>query len=90
MATAREVLGRPCHVSRAPCSLSPVGKRALLAHEACTRILRHHARATDDMEVGARCRGALAAMEERRSEGTAAPTPAGAAGAAHEGHLMIS
>ena len=90
MVTAREVLGRPCHVPCASCSLSLVGKRALLAHEGCAAVLRHHARATDDMEVGARCRGALAAMEERRSGGTAAPTPAGAAGAAHEGHLMIS
>ena len=65
-------------------SLSPVGKRALLAHEGCMGVLRHHARATEDAKMGARCRGALAAMEERRS---AVPSSAGAVG---EGHLMIS
>ena len=65
-------------------SLSPVGKRALLAHERCLAVLRHHARAADDAKVGARCRGALAAMEERRS------VPVGTGTAAHEGHLMIS
>ena len=68
-------------------SLSPVGKHALVGHEGCLGVLRHHARATDDVGVGARCRGALAAMEGRRS---AVPTPAEAARAAHEGHLMIS
>ena len=70
----------------APRSLWPaaVGKRALLGHERCVGMLRHHARAADDIGVGARCRGALAAMEGRR---TVAAT---AAGAAHEGHLMIS
>ena len=68
----------------APRSLSPIGKRALLGHEGCTGVLRHHARAADDIGVGARCRGALAAMEERRG---AVPS---SAGAADEGHLMIS
>ena len=67
-------------------SLSPVGKRSLLAHEGCLGVLRHHARAADDAKVGARCRGALAAMEERRS----VPVGAGTGTAAHEGHLMIS
>ena len=66
-------------------SLSPVGKRALLAHEGCMGVLRHHARAADDAKMGARCRGALAAMEERRSVG-----PAAAAQASGAGHLMIS
>ena len=65
-------------------SLSPVGKRELLAHEGCMGVLRHHARAADDAKVGARCRGALAAIEERRS------VPVGTGTAAHEGHLMIS
>ena len=69
-------------------SLSPVGKRALLAHEQCMGVLRPHARAADgDAKIGARCRGALAAIEERR--GVKAATRV-AAGAAHEGHLMIS
>ena len=68
-------------------SLSPVGKRALLAHEGCMGVLRHHARATGDAKMGVRCRGALAAMEERRSVGA---VPGAAAAAAHEGHLMIS
>jgi hypothetical protein len=72
----------------APRSLSPVGKRALLGHEECKGVLRHHAGLADDVGVGARCRGTLAAMEGRRS---AAPTPAGAAGQANDGgHLMIS
>ena len=70
-------------------SLSPVGKRALLGHEACMGVLRHHARASDDAKMGARCRGALAAMEGRRGA-SAAPASAGAAEAGHEGHLMIS
>ena len=48
-------------------------------------MLRHHARAADDVGVGVRCRGALAAMEGRRSAATTA-----SAAAAHEGHLMIS
>ena len=65
-------------------SLSHVGKRELLAHEGCLGALRHHARAADDATMGARCRGALAAMEERRS------VPVGPGTAAHEGHLMIS
>ena len=69
------------------CSLSPVGKPALLAHEGCMGVLRHHARATEDAKMGARCRGALAAMEERRPAGSAAG--AGTA-AAHKGHLMLS
>ena len=68
-------------------SLSPVGKRALLTHEGCMGVLRHHARATGDAKMGVRCRGALAAMEERRSVGLEA---AAAAAAAHEDHLMIS
>ena len=72
-----------------PRSLSPVGKRALLEHKRCMGVLRHHARATGGTVVGTRCSGALAAMQERRSVG-AAPTLAGAVGAAHEGHLMIS
>ena len=50
-------------------------------------VLRHHAGAADDAKMGARCRGALAAMEERRSVGLEA---AAAAAAAHEDHLMIS
>ena len=65
-------------------SLSLVGKRALLAHEGCMGVLRHHARAAGDAKMGVRCRGALAAMEERRP----ATTPVGAA--SHEDHLMIS
>ena len=69
----------------APRSLSPIGKRALQRHEGCLGVLRHHARAADDVGVGARCRGALAAMEGRRSAATTA-----SAAAAHEGHLMIS
>ena len=69
----------------APRSLSPVGKLALMGHKACTGVLRHHACAVDDIGVGARCRGALAAMEERRSA-----VPSSAAAAADEGHLMIS
>ena len=68
-------------------SLSPVGKRALLVHEGCMGVLRHHARATGDATMGVRCRGALAAMEERRSVGA---VPGAAAAAAHEDHLMIS
>ena len=91
---ACHLVGMPLHsvgsrgTSRAaPRSLSPVGKRALRSHEGCTAVLRHHARVADDIGVGARCRGALAAMEERRS---AMPSPAGAARAADEGHLMIS
>ena len=68
------------------CSLLPLGKRTLLAHEGCLGVLRHHARAADDAKVGARCRGALAAMEERRN----VPVRGGAGPAAHEGHLMIS
>ena len=65
-------------------SLSPVGKRSLLAHEGCLGVLRHHARAADDAKVGARCRGALAAMEIRNTASRAA------AGATNGGHLMIS
>ena len=43
-------------------SLSAVGKRAMRAHDGCMRVLRHHARAAaEDVEVGGRCRGALAA-----------------------------
>ena len=51
-------------------------------------MLRHHARATEDAKMGARCRGTLAAMEERRPAGSAM----GAAGTAatHKGHLMLS
>ena len=78
------------HVARAVPrrrSLSPIGKHALLGHEGCISVMRHHARAADDIGVGARCRGALAAMEERRG---AVPSAAGAARAADEGHLMIS
>ena len=67
-----------------PRSLSPVGKRALLGHEECKGVLRHHAGLADDVGVGARCRGALAAMEGRR-------IAARAAGQANDGgHLMIS
>ena len=76
------------HAARAvgaPRSLSPVGKRALLGHEECKGVLRHHAGLADDVGVGARCRGALAAVEGRRSGGAAAPTPAG-----DGGHLMLS
>ena len=69
-------------------SLSPVGKRALLAHEGCIGVLQHHARVAEDAKMGARCRGALAAMEERRPASSAAG-PAGTA-AAHKGHLMLS
>ena len=76
------------HVSLAMRSLLPAGKHALQGHERCTSMLRHHARATADVGVGARCRGALAAIAERRA--ATAPTPAGAAGTMHEGHLMIS
>ena len=68
-------------------SLSAVGKHALLAHDGCTRVLRHHALIAEDVEVGGPCRGALAAMEGRRSAGTATSSAARAAGA---GHLMIS
>ena len=68
-------------------SLSPVGKRALLVHEGCMGVLRHHARATGDAKMGVRCRGALAAMEERRS---VSAVPGAAAGVPHEDHLMIS
>ena len=69
-------------------SLSAVGKRAMRAHDGCMRVLRHHAgAAAEDVEVGGRCRGALAAMEERRS---VSAVPDAAATAAHEGHLMIS
>ena len=69
-------------------SLSAVGKRALRAHKACLEMLRHHARATEDVDVGGRCRGALAAIEERRGiNAAAAPAKATAVGA---GHLMIS
>ena len=68
-------------------SLSVVGKQALLAHDGCTRMLRHHALAMADTDVGGRCRGALAAMGERRAA-RALPPPVGAAAAA--GHLMIS
>ena len=73
--------------TRPLCSLSPVGKRALLTHEGCMGVLQHHARATGDTKIGVRCRGALAAMEERRSVGA---VPGAAAAAAHEDHLMIS
>ena len=66
-------------------SLSAAGKRAMRAHDGCMRVLRQRALATEDVEVGARCRGALAAMEERRGGGEA--PSAAAAGA---GHLMIS
>ena len=68
-------------------SLSAAGKRAMRAHDGCMRVLRHHALATEDVEVGARCRGALAAMKERRGVAAAAPSVSAAAGA---GHLMIS
>ena len=63
-----------------------MGKRVLLGHDGCMRVLRHRALATEDVEVGARCRGALAAMKERRGMGAAAPSVP-AAGA---GHLMVS
>ena len=65
-------------------SLSAVGKRALQSHEGCMRILRHHARATEDIEVGGRCRGALAAAEGQRGAGVAPSVSVSA------GHLMIS
>ena len=68
-------------------SLSAAGKRAMRAHDGCMRVLRHHARAADDVEVGGRCRGALAAMEERHGARTGAAVAAAAKGA---GHLMIS
>ena len=68
-----------------PGSLSAVGKRAILAHTMCVDMLRHHAQAAEDVELGGPCRGALAAIEERRGAG-AAPSLA-KAGA---GHLMIS
>ena len=69
-------------------SLSAVGKRTMRAHEACLSILRHRAHATEDVSVGGRCRGALAAIEERRGiNAAAAPAKATAVGA---GHLMIS
>ena len=71
----------------APRSLSPIGKSALLGHDGCTGVLQHHARAPDDDGMVARCRGALAAIEERRG---AVPSAAGAKRAADEGHLMIS
>ena len=64
-----------------------MGKRALRAHDDCTRALRHHALIAEDVEVGGPCRGALAAMEGRRSAGMAASSAARASGA---GHLMIS
>ena len=71
-------------------SLSAVGKRTMRAHSGCVRMLRHHARAAaEDLEVGGRCRGALAAMEERRGM-AAATSAAAAAAAAGAGHLMIS
>ena len=69
-------------------SLSAVGKLAMRAHDGCVRALRHHARATEDVEVGGRCRGALAAMEERRGTRTGAAVAAAAAAGA--GHLMLS
>ena len=66
-------------------SLSAIGKRNMRAHKACLSMLRHHARAIED--VGGRCRGALAAIEERRGiNAAAAPAKATAVGA---GHLMI-
>jgi hypothetical protein len=68
-------------------SLSAVGKPAMRAHDGCVRALRHHARATEDVEVGGRCRGALTAMEERRATGAAVAAGAAEAGG---GHLMIS
>ena len=64
-----------------------MGKRALLAHDDCMRVLRHHALITADVEVGAPCRGALAAMEGRHGAGATASPAARAVGA---GHLMIS
>ena len=48
-------------------------------------VLRHHARAVYDILGGARCRGALAATEERRC---AAPSLAGAAKALHHGDTV--
>ena len=75
-------------VRRVPASLSAVGKRTMRAHKACLSILRHRARATADVSVGGRCRGALAAIEERRGVGAAAAAAATAAAGA--GHLMIS
>ena len=78
------------HTLRSVCSssLSDVGKLAMRAHKACLDMLRHHARATEDVDVGGRCRGALAAIEARLgiNEG-AAPAKVTAVGA---GHLMIS
>ena len=69
-------------------SLSAIGKRKMRAHKACLSMLRHHARATEDVDVGGRCRGALAAIEERRGiNAAAAPAKATAVGARH---LMIS
>ena len=66
-------------------SLSAEGKRAMRAHDGCMHALQHHASAADDVEVGARCRGALVAMEERSGRG-AAPSVS----VAGTGHLMIS
>ena len=66
-------------------SLSAVGKRAMWAHDTCVNMLRHHARATEDVGVGGRCRGALAALEGRPGAG-ASPSVL----APGVGHLMIS
>ena len=84
-AAATVLLACSRSVRRVPDSLSVVGKPAMLAHSACMDMLRHHARATNDVGVGGPCRGALAAIEERHGVG-AAPSVA-KAGA---GHLMIS
>ena len=90
---AREFAARPLHDVRSRStrglrSLSAVGKRALQRHEECMGVLRHHARANDNAAVGARCRGALAAMDERRGAGTTTPTAVGSE--VNGGHLMIS
>ena len=75
------------HALRARASFSAVGKRSILAHSGCLDLLRHHARAVEDVDVGGRCRGALVAIEERRGAGA---SPSAAANAAGAGHLMIS
>jgi hypothetical protein len=68
-------------------SLSAVGKRALLGHDGCKRVLRHHALNAVDVQVGGPSRGALTAAEGRREasagvsesrhscESTASPPP---------------
>ena len=86
---ARHVGSHSVRRAGACLSLYDVGKHALLAHDSCRRVLRHHALDGEDAEVGGPCRGALAVMEERRgrSVGAAAAAASGASGA---GHLMIS